>query len=209
MRIQLIGVGEKMPGWVEAGYRDYEGRLGGEVRLELREIPAGRRGRKADLARGHTFTDRLLHARGIHETWFLGADTISPLVEELLPTARIVRRPRMSTLRHSGPHKLTSLPPRSAVVAFSAADVYATAELMRRRRGGTAVVLGALSPRTRNAQVAMYQAGEVDYLVATDAVGMGLNLDVHHVAFSSLTKFDGRRMRPLQPNELAQIAGRA
>ncbi|HEX2510445.1 MAG TPA: disulfide oxidoreductase, partial [Microvirga sp.] len=132
----------------------------------------------ADPERGHIFTDRLLHARGLEETMFLGADTIRPLLRWLVPEARFESRPRFSTLTYTGPKKLTRLPRRSAVVAFSAADVYAMAELIRRQRGGAAVVLGALSPRTRNAQVAMYQAGEVDYLVATDAIGMGLNMHV-------------------------------
>lgn len=160
-------------------------------------------------ARGHVFTDRLLRARGTVETMLLGADTMAPLIQELLPLAEIQSRPRLSTLRHKGPHRLTSLPPRSVVVAFSASRVYELAERLRRRHGGTAVVLGALSPRTRNAQVALYQSGEVPYLVATDAIGMGLNLDVDHVAFSALTKFDGRVVRELHADELAQIAGRA
>ncbi|MCA9710777.1 MAG: helicase, partial [Myxococcales bacterium] len=159
--------------------------------------------------RGHTFTDRLLHARGRHETWFLGARTIQPMMEELLPTAIIEGAPRLSTLRYTGTHGLGSLPARTAVVAFSAEDVYAIAEALRQRHGGTAVVLGALSPRTRNAQVAMYQAGEVQHLVATDAIGMGLNLDVDRVVFAALHKFDGRERRPLDLAELAQIAGRA
>ncbi len=159
--------------------------------------------------RGHVFTDRLLHARGSAETMFMGAETMAPLIERLLPTADIVRRPRLSTLRHRGPHRLTSLPPRSAVVAFGANRLYELAERLRRRHGGVAVVLGALSPRARNRQVALYQSGEVPYLVATDAIGMGLNLDLAHVALSALRKFDGRRMRDLHPEEVAQIAGRA
>lgn len=163
----------------------------------------------ADPERGHVFTDRLLHARGEAETAFLGADTIRPLLRRLVPEVEFVARPRLSNLTHSGPRKLDRLPPRSVVVAFSASEVYALAESVRRARGGVAVVLGALSPRTRNAQVGLYQAGEVDYIVATDAIGMGLNLDVDHVAFASLTKFDGRAPRPLAPAEIAQIAGRA
>ena len=163
----------------------------------------------ADPDRGHVFTDRLLHARGLEETMFLGADTIRPLLKWLVSEAEIVTRPRFSTLSYAGTRKLTRLPPRSAVVAFSVAEVYAIAELMRRRRGGTAVVLGALSPRTRNAQVAMFEAGEVDYLVATDAIGMGLNLNLDHVAFAKLAKFDGHAIRRLGAAELAQIAGRA
>ncbi|MBT5674937.1 MAG: disulfide oxidoreductase [Rhodospirillaceae bacterium] len=163
----------------------------------------------ADRERGHVFTDRLLHARGRFETMFLGADTIRPLIRRLVPEASFTGRPRFSELSFSGHRKLGRLAPRSAVVAFSAQDVYALAEAMRVQRGGCAVVLGALSPRTRNAQVAMYQAGEIDYLVATDAIGMGLNMDLDHVAFSADRKFDGHHMRRLNAAELAQIAGRA
>ena len=163
----------------------------------------------ADPERGHIFTDRLLRARGLDETMFLGADTIRPLIRRLVPQVEFISRPRFSSLTYTGPKKITRLPPRSAVVAFSAGEVYRLAELIRRQRGGTAVVLGALSPRARNAQVGMYQDGEVDYLVATDAIGMGLNMDVNHVAFSSLTKFDGRHPRHLLPAEVGQIAGRA
>src|SRR4029453_12920924 len=163
----------------------------------------------ADFERGHVFTDRMLNARAREETLVLGAATVRPMVEKLLPGAHIVSRPRLSTLRYAGEKKLTRLPPRSAIVAFSADEVYAIAELIRRQRGGAAVVLGALSPRTRNAQVALYQAGDVDYLVATDAIGMGLNLDVDHVAFASDRKFDGYQFRKLNPAELAQMAGRA
>jgi ATP-dependent RNA helicase SUPV3L1/SUV3 len=163
----------------------------------------------ADSERGHVFTDRLLHARGLAETMFLGADTIKPLLRRLVPEAEFISRPRLSSLTYSGPRKLTRLPTRSAIVAFSAAEVYALAELIRRQRGGAAVVMGALSPRTRNAQVALYQAGEVDYLVATDAIGMGLNMDVDHVAFAAARKFDGQVARGLDATEVAQIAGRA
>ena len=163
----------------------------------------------ADPERGHVFTARLLHARGLQETMFLGADTIKPLMRRLVPEAEYVSRPRFSTLSYTGYKKVTRLPPRSAVVAFAVADVFSLAELIRRQRGGTAVVLGALSPRARNAQVGMFQAGEVDYLVATDAIGMGLNMDLDHVAFARTGKFDGRVPRRLTPAELAQIAGRA
>ena len=163
----------------------------------------------ADPERGHVFTDRMLHARGREETMILGSEALAPMVRTLLPKAEIIGRPRFSTLSYAGPTKLSRLPPRSAIVAFSAEQVYAVAEMLRRMRGGAAVVMGALSPRTRNAQVAMFQAGEVDYLVATDAIGMGLNMDVSHVAFAGLTKFDGRRRRRLTPAEMAQIAGRA
>jgi ATP-dependent RNA helicase SUPV3L1/SUV3 len=163
----------------------------------------------ADPERGHVFSDRLLRARGAMETMLLGADTMRPVVRALVPDAEFISRPRFSRLSYSGPKKLSRIPPRSAVVAFSANDVYALAEAIRRGRGGAAVVLGALSPRTRNAQVAMFQAGEVDYLVATDAIGMGLNMDVDHVSFWRLRKFDGRTFRPLETVEIAQIAGRA
>src|SRR6187399_1468732 len=163
----------------------------------------------ADFERGHVFTDRILNRRGREETLILGAATARPIVERLLPGANIISRPRLSQLTFAGDRKLTRLPSRSAVVAFSADEVYAIAELIRRQRGGAAVVLGALSPRTRNAQVALYQSGDVDYLVATDAIGMGLNLDVDHVAFASDRKFDGYQFRKLNPAELAQIAGRA
>jgi len=163
----------------------------------------------ADPERGHVFTDRLLRARGSHETLFLGADTMRGPIQALVPGAEFVRRERMSDLVYAGSKKISRMPPRTAIVGFSVDNVYAIAELIRRQKGGAAVVMGALSPRTRNAQVELYQNGEVDYLVATDAIGMGLNLDIDHVAFASTSKFDGRRMRPLAPNELAQIAGRA
>src|SRR6186997_1880174 len=163
----------------------------------------------ADLERGHVFTDRMLNRRGREETLVLGAATMRGMVEKLLPGANILSRPRLSTLNFAGEKKLTRLPRRTAIVAVSAAEVYEIAELIRRQRGGAAVVLGSLSPRTRNAQVALYQSGDVDYLVATDAIGMGLNLDVDHVAFASDRKFDGYQFRKLNPAELAQIAGRA
>ena len=163
----------------------------------------------ADSERGHVFTARLLHARGQQETMLLGADTIKPLMRRLVPEAEHVSRPRFSTLSYTGYKKVTRLPPRSAVVAFAIADVFSLAELIRRQRGGTAVVMGALSPRARNAQVGMFQAGEVDYLVATDAIGMGLNMDLDHVAFARTVKFDGRGPRRLSAAEVAQIAGRA
>ena len=163
----------------------------------------------ADPERGHVFTDRLMRARGLHETLFLGADTMRGTIAALVPQAHFMRRDRMSKLTYSGSKKISRMPARSAIVGFSVDNVYAIAELIRRQKGGAAVVMGALSPRTRNAQVELYQNGDVDYLVATDAIGMGLNLDINHVAFSALTKFDGRRMRHLAPNELAQIAGRA
>ena len=162
-----------------------------------------------DRERGHVFTDRLLRARGTVETMFLGADTMRPLIRTLVPEMRFTSRPRLSTLAHEGHCKLARLAPRNAVIAFSTESVYALAERIRGLRGGCAVVLGALSPRTRNAQVGLYQAGEVDSLVATDAIGMGLNLDLDHVAFSAYQKFDGRTTRMLTSAEIAQIAGRA
>jgi ATP-dependent RNA helicase SUPV3L1/SUV3 len=163
----------------------------------------------ADPERGHIFTDRMLHARGREETMILGSESLRPMIRSLLPDAEIISRPRFSTLSYGGAKKLSRLPKRTAIVAFSVEQVYAAAETLRRLRGGAAVVMGALSPRTRNAQVAMFQSGEVDYLVATDAIGMGLNLDVAHVAFASLAKFDGSRRRRLTVAEMAQIAGRA
>jgi ATP-dependent RNA helicase SUPV3L1/SUV3 len=163
----------------------------------------------ADPERGHVFTDRLLHARGDEETVFLGADTMRGAIQRFVPRTYFTSRARFSDLAYTGSKKLTRLPRRSAVVGFSAEDVYGIAELIRSQRGGAAVVLGALSPRTRNAQVALYQSGDVDFLVATDAIGMGLNMDVDHVAFSALEKFDGFVTRPLKPEEIGQIAGRA
>ena len=163
----------------------------------------------ADPERGHVFTDRLLHARGHKETLFLGSDSMKPAIAALVPEARFLFRDRFSELTYTGSKKTSRIPPRAAIVGFSVENLYATGELLRRQKGGVAVVMGALSPRTRNAQVALYQNGDVDYLVATDAIGMGLNLDIDHVAFSALAKFDGHRMRALMPHELAQIAGRA
>ena len=162
-----------------------------------------------DPERGHVFTDRLLNMRGSMETLFLGAETMRKVIGQLIPNVEFIFRSRFSDLEYTGSKKTSRMPSRSAIVGFSVDNVYAVAELLRRQKGGAAVVMGALSPRTRNAQVELYQNGDVDYLVATDAIGMGLNLDINHVAFSSLTKFDGRRMRYLMPNELAQIAGRA
>jgi ATP-dependent RNA helicase SUPV3L1/SUV3 len=162
-----------------------------------------------DFDRGHVFTDRILNARGTSETLLLGSATMAPVIRKLLPHADIVDRPRFSQLTYAGSKKISRQPARSAIVAFSARQVYAIAELIRRERGGAAVVMGALSPRTRNAQVELYQNGDVDFLVATDAIGMGLNLDIHHVAFADDSKFDGHTSRPLTAAELGQIAGRA
>ncbi|MGB3806847.1 MAG: helicase-related protein, partial [Erythrobacter sp.] len=177
---------------------------GGHAFVALDEAQIG-----ADPERGHIFTDRLLNARGREETMILGSATLEPIVRKLIPRAEMVERPRFSTLTHAGSAKLSRLPPRSAVVAFSIEQVYAMAEALRRFRGGAAVVMGALSPETRNRQVELFQNGEVDYIVATDAIGMGLNLDLDHVAFAALSKYDGRRKRRLTPAEMAQIAGRA
>ncbi len=163
----------------------------------------------ADPERGYIFTDRLLHARGLSETLFLGADTMRGRIASLVPEVQFMRRDRLSQLTYTGTKKISRMPPRSAIVSFSVDSVYAIAELLRRQKGGAAVVMGALSPRTRNAQVELYQNGDVDYLVATDAIGMGLNLDINHVALAGTSKFDGKRHRDLMPNELAQIAGRA
>jgi ATP-dependent RNA helicase SUPV3L1/SUV3 len=163
----------------------------------------------ADPERGHIFTDRLLNARGDEETLFMGAETMRGAIQRFVPRTYFISRPRFSDLAYTGHKKLTRLPRRSAIVAFSADDVYGIADLVRRQRGGAAVVLGALSPRTRNAQVALYQSGDVDFLVATDAIGMGINMDVDHVAFSAMEKFDGVATRPLRPDEIGQIAGRA
>ena len=163
----------------------------------------------ADPDRGHVFTERLLNARGTEETMFMGADTIRPVLQKLVDDIEFESRPRLSTLKYTGAKRITRLKPRSAIVAFSAGDVYAIAEMIRRQSGGAAIVMGALSPRTRNKQVELFQNGDVDYLVATDAIGMGLNMDVDHVALAATRKFDGRTMRELTPPELAQIAGRA
>ncbi len=163
----------------------------------------------ADRERGHVFTDRIQHARGRLETWLIGAETIRPLLKKLLPQAAFTSRPRLSTLRYAEPKRLDKLPPRSAVIVFSVRELYEVAARLRRERGGAALVFGALSPRTRNAQVGLYQAGDVDHLVATDAIGMGLNLEIDHVVFTSLGKFDGVGPRPLSPAEVGQIAGRA
>ena len=162
-----------------------------------------------DLERGHIFTDRILHLRGRQETLLLGAATMQGILQRLLKGVSVVTRPRLSHLAYAGSKKLTRLPRRTAIVAFSADEVYAIAELIRRQQGGAAVVLGALSPRTRNAQVELFQSGDVDYLIATDAIGMGLNLDLDHVAFAQNRKFDGFQYRNLSAAELGQIAGRA
>jgi ATP-dependent RNA helicase SUPV3L1/SUV3 len=200
----LLCTAEAMPVWRNRPGKPGEGDGGAPAFVALDEAQLA-----ADPERGHIFTDRLLNARGREETMLLGSATLEPMVRALVPRAEIEDRPRFSTLTHAGSTKLSRLPPRSALVAFSAEQVYAMAEMLRRFRGGAAVVMGALSPETRNRQVELFQSGEVDYIVATDAIGMGLNLDVTHVAFASLSKFDGRRQRRLTPAEMAQIAGRA
>ena len=162
----------------------------------------------SDPERGHVFTERLLHARGRSETMFMGSDTVRPILKRLVPEAAIIARPRFSILTYTGPKKITRLPPRSAIVAFLVSDVFEIAELVRRQRGGTAIVMGAFN-HARNAQVALYQSGEVDYMVATDAIGMGLNINLDHVALARLSKFDGRGPRRLTAPEIAQIVGRA
>lgn len=162
-----------------------------------------------DHERGHIFTDRILNTRGTKETMFLGSETMKLVLNNLLPDISIEKVARFSELNYIGKHKIAKIPERSAIVSFSVEDIYAIAELLRRQKGGAAVIMGALSPRTRNAQVALYQNGEVDYLVATDAIGMGMNLNLKHVSFSRLSKFDGQRERILFNTELAQIAGRA
>ena len=162
-----------------------------------------------DHERGHIFTDRLLNARGLEETIFLGSEIIKDLIKVLLPKCKIETRPRLSSLTYAGVKKITRLKPQSAIVAFSIQEIYKIAEIIRAQKGGAAVVMGALSPRTRNSQVDLYQSGDVDYLIATDAIGMGLNLDIDHVGFASNSKFDGNSIRRLLPNEIAQIAGRA
>ncbi|MCB2113446.1 MAG: hypothetical protein KDD85_07840 [Parvularculaceae bacterium] len=163
----------------------------------------------ADPERGRIFTSRLFHARGTKETMFLGSDTMRPILKSLFPGISFETKERFSSLSYAGSKKVTRLARRSAIVGFSADTVYAIAELVRRQRGGAAVILGALSPRTRNAQAELYQSGEVDWLVATDAIGMGLNMDIDHVAFAAARKFDGRSFRDLKAAELAQVAGRA
>ena len=163
----------------------------------------------ADYERGHVFTDRLLNLRGLHETIFLGSLTIKSILIKLFPNINIQYKDRFSTLSFTSKQNISKLKPRSAIIAFNINRVYEIAEMIRTHKGGAAVVLGSLSPRTRNAQVELYENKKVDYLVATDAIGMGLNLNIDHVCFSSLEKFDGRYNRSLSLNEIGQIAGRA
>ena len=163
----------------------------------------------ADSERGHIFTERLLYSRGQFETLFLGSAVIKDLIKLIVPDIEIISRDRLSKLSYSGKRNISKLGPRSAVVDFSVDRVYEMAERLRTSKGGAAVVLGALSPKTRNAQVELYQNGDVDHIVATDAIGMGLNLPINNVYFAAMKKFDGRRIRPLSTLEVAQIAGRA
>jgi len=163
----------------------------------------------ADNERGHVFTDRLLNFRGEKLTMFLGSHTIKNIINSLEEKVEFIFKDRFSKLSYVGHKKISRLNPKSAIIAFSIEEVYAIAELVRRQKGGSAIVMGSLSPKTRNSQVKLYQSGDVDYLVATDAIGMGLNMDLDNVYFSSLKKFDGKKLRKLNLSEISQIAGRA
>jgi len=163
----------------------------------------------ADPERGHIFTDRLMNYRGDKLTMFLGSDTIKKLLTELVPETEFIYRERLSKLTYSGYKKISRIKPRSAIIAFSVDDVYALAEFVRRQKGGAAVVMGSLSPKTRNSQVEIYQSGDVDFLIATDAIGMGINMDIDNVYFSGLKKYDGKKIRDLRDSEIGQISGRA
>ena len=154
----------------------------------------------ADPERGHIFTDRLLNYRGDKLTMFLGADTMKSIISTLVPSSEFVYRDRLSKLIYTGHKKISRIQPRSAIVAFSVDEVYALAEFIRRQRGGAAIVMGSLSPKTRNSQVGLYQSGDVDFLVATDAIGMGINMDIDHVSFSSLRKYDGKKIQSYKNN---------
>ena len=163
----------------------------------------------ADHERGHIFTDRLLNLRGNKLTMLMGSNTIKNIISNLSDDVEFINRDRLSKLTYSGHKKISRITRKTAIIAFSAEDVYAIAELVRRQKGGAAIVMGSLSPKTRNAQVELYQSGDVDYLVATDAIGMGINMSLDHVYFSNLKKFDGRKLRRLNLSEIGQIAGRA
>ena len=163
----------------------------------------------ADQERGHIFTDRLLNLRGTKLTMFLGSHTMNKIIQQLVEHAEFVKRERYSKLSYAGYKKISRLEPRTAIIAFSVEEVYAIAELVRRQKGGAAVIMGSLSPKTRNSQVKLYQSGDVDFLVATDAIGMGINMNINNVYFSSLKKFDGKKTRKLNLSEISQIAGRA
>ena len=163
----------------------------------------------ADPERGHIFTERLLNFRGDRLTMFLGSDTIKKLISYLVPKTEFIYRDRLSKLTYFGYKKISRIKPRSAIIAFSIDDVYALAEFVRRQKGGAAVVMGSLSPKTRNSQVELYQSGDVDFLIATDAIGMGINMDIDNIYFSGLKKYDGKQIRNLRDSEIGQISGRA
>ena len=163
----------------------------------------------ADHERGHIFTDRLLNMRGEKLTMLMGSNTIKNIITKLDGDIEFINRDRLSKLTYSGHKKISRINRKTAIIAFSAEEVYAIAELIRRQKGGAAIVMGSLSPKTRNAQVELYQSGDVDFLVATDAIGMGINMDLEHVYFSNLKKFDGKKLRRLNLSEIGQIAGRA
>ena len=162
-----------------------------------------------DHERGHIFTDRLLHARGDKLTMFLGSHTMKSLISSLVDGVEFVNKERYSNLTYSGYKKISRLNPKTALIAFSIDEIYAIAELVRRQKGGAAIIMGSLSPKTRNSQVELYQSGDANFLVATDAIGMGINMDINNVSFSSLIKFDGKKNRKLNLSEISQIAGRA
>ena len=162
-----------------------------------------------DHERGHIFTDRLLNLRGEKLTMLLGSNTIKKIISNLNGDIEFINKERLSKLSYVGHKKISRIDRKSAIIAFSTEDVYAIAELIRRQKGGAAIVMGSLSPKTRNAQVELYQSGDVDFLVATDAIGMGINMDLDHVYFSNLKKFDGKKLRRLNLSEIGQIAGRA
>ena len=163
----------------------------------------------ADHERGHIFTDRLLNIRGNKLTMFMGSNTIRNIISNLSDDVEFINRNRLSKLTYSGHKKISRIDRKTAIIAFSAEEVYAIAELIRRQKGGAAIVMGSLSPKTRNAQVELYQSGDVDFLVATDAIGMGINMDIDNIYFSNLKKFDGKKLRKLNLSEIGQIAGRA
>ena len=163
----------------------------------------------ADKERGHIFTDRLLSARGEKLTMFLGSQVMKNIINDLVEKVDFLKKERFSKLSYGGYKKISRLDGKAAIIAFSIEEVYAIAELVRRQKGGAAVIMGSLSPKTRNSQVELYQSGHVDYLVATDAIGMGLNMDIEQIYFSNLKKFDGKKTRRLNLIELSQIAGRA
>ena len=163
----------------------------------------------SDHERGHIFTDRLLNLRGEKLTMFMGSNSMRNIIEKLEEDIEYIDRKRLSKLTYSGHKKISRIERKSAIIAFSAEEVYAIAELIRRQKGGAAIVMGSLSPKTRNSQVSLYQSGDVDFLVATDAIGMGINMDLNNVYFSNLKKFDGKKLRRLKLSEISQIAGRA